>query len=65
MGTDAESRNSEWKLDSTALDAALTELHATVTVDLFASRLNSQRPCYVSYIADPEAHAVDAFFVLA
>ena len=31
------------------------------SIDLFASRLNIQRSCCVSYRANPEAHAVDAF----
>jgi hypothetical protein len=31
------------------------------SIDLFASRINRQLPGYVSYLPDPEAHAVDAF----
>ena len=43
------------------LEQALAQLQASPSIDLFASRLNNQRSCYVSYRADPEAHAVDAF----
>ena len=62
---DAESRkinlDAEWKLDKAVLEQALAQLQASPSIDLFASRLNNQRRCYVSYRADPEAHAVDAF----
>ena len=62
---DAESRkinlDAEWKLDKAVLEQALAQLQASPSIDLFASRLNNQRSCYVSYRADPEAHAVDAF----
>ena len=64
---DAESRqinvDAEWKLDKAVLEQALAQLQASPSVDLFASRLNNQRSCYVSYRADPEAQAVDAFSV--
>ena len=33
----------------------------TPSVDLFASRINKQLDCYVSFRPDPEAFAVDAF----
>ena len=62
---DEESRkinsNSEWKLDSRVLQSTLTQLEFTPSVDLFASRLNAQYECYVSFRPDPEAFAVDAF----
>ena len=62
---DAESRkinlDAEWKLDKAVLEQALAQLQASPSIDLFASRLNNQRSCYVSYRADPEAQAVDAF----
>ena len=62
---DAESRkinlDAEWKLDKAVLEQALAQLQASPSIDLFASRLNNQRRCCVSYRADPEAHAVDAF----
>ena len=62
---DAESRkinlDAEWKLDKAVLEQALAQLQASPSIDLFASKLNNQRSCYVSYRADPEAHAVDAF----
>ena len=30
-------------------------------MDLFASRVNAQRSCYISFRADPESQVVDAF----
>lgn len=62
---DGESRkinlDAEWKLDSTLLQASLSELEFTPCIDLFASRLNSQFPRYVAYRPDPQATAIDAF----
>ena len=62
---DEESRkinvDGEWKLNSTVLEEALLQLQVSPSIDLFASRINTQRSCYVSFKADPEAHAVDAF----
>ena len=50
---DAESRkislDAEWKLDKAMLEQALTQLQASLSIDLFASRLNNQRSCYVFY----------------
>ena len=49
---DHESRrvnlDAEWKLDSSLLQTALSELECSPTIDLFASRLNAQLPRYVS-----------------
>ncbi|KAK7109102.1 hypothetical protein V1264_013207 [Littorina saxatilis] len=62
---DEESRrinvDAEWKLNSDVLEEALVQLVVSPHIDLFASRINTQRSCYVSFKADPEAHAVDAF----
>ena len=41
--------------------ATLSELQACPTTDLFASRINKQCQSYVSFRADPEAYAVNAF----
>ena len=64
---DEESRkintDTEWKLDSQVLQSALKELECFPTVDLFASRLNTQFERYVSFRPDPEAFAVDAFSI--
>ena len=65
---DFESRkinlDAEWKLNSTMLGEVLNVLQFKPTIDLFASRVNYQFDCYVSYKADPEAYAVDAFSLL-
>ena len=62
---DEESRavniDAEWKLDSNVLKSVFSQLQTDPTIDLFASSLNKQLSVYVSYRADPQAHAVDAF----
>ena len=62
---DHESRrvnlDAEWKLDSSLLQSALSELEFSPTIDLFASRLNAQLPRYVSFRPDPIAVGTDAF----
>ena len=62
---DTESRkinlDAEWQLNTELLTEALSRLQAQPKIDLFASRINKQLPCYVSYRPDPQAHAVDAF----
>ena len=62
---DYESRRnqteSEWMLDSSLLSNALERLEFKPEIDLFASRVNTQFPKYVSYRPDPHAFAVDAF----
>lgn len=64
---DMESRHinldAEWKIDSDLLQSAFSELKMFPTVDLFASRLNAQMECYISFRPDPSAHAIDAFSV--
>ena len=64
MLADKESRekrlDTEWKLNPELFDCIVT-LRGTVSVDLFASRLNYQLKPFVSWRPDPEAKAIDAF----
>ena len=53
--------DAEWKLDSSLLQTALSELECSPTIDLFASRLSAQLPRYVSVRPDPIAVEIDAF----
>ena len=55
--------DTEWKLDQALLRDALTNLDAQPTIDLFASRINTQFALYASYRADPQAHVIDCFSV--
>ncbi|XP_071951900.1 uncharacterized protein [Antedon mediterranea] len=50
----------EWKLDP-KIFLKLNELQGQADIDLFASRLNTQLPKYVSWYPDPGAIDVDAF----
>ena len=63
--TDGESRkvniDAECKPDSVLLEEASAKLQASPSMDLFASRVNAQRSCYISFRADPESQVVDAF----
>ena len=63
---DRESRifsdNKEWLL-STHLFQEIFAIWGEPTIDLFASRLNKQVACYVSWKPDPEASYVDAFSI--
>ena len=52
----------EWMLDREVF-LRITEHFFTPDIDLFASRLNKQVPRFVSWHADPEAEAVDAFML--
>ena len=56
--------DAEWKVDTEMLRSALLELKVDPTINLFASRLNTQFKRYMSFRLDPEAVAVDAFSVL-
>ena len=62
---DKESRekrsDSEWNLNPLLFECIIP-LWGTLSVDLFASRLNYQLRPFVSWRHDPEAIAVDAFF---
>ena len=64
MLADKESRGKhsdiEWKLNPELFDCIVT-LWGTVSVDLFASRLNYQLKPFMSWRPDPEAMAIDAF----
>ena len=42
---------------------SITQLWGTPDIDLFASRLNAQLPCYVSWKPDPGASHTDAFTI--
>ena len=48
-------------LTTSSLQDALSELDFTPEIDLFASRMNTQFPKYVSFKPDPSAFAMDAF----
>lgn len=50
----------EWKLDEHIFQQLCT-VFGTPAIDLFASRLNKQVPCYCSWKPDPGATHVDAF----
>ena len=55
--------DTEWKLDQALLYDALTILDVQPTIDLFASRINTQFALYASYRADPQTHVTDCFSV--
>ena len=50
----------EWMLDKGSFQT-ITYKFGSPEIDLFASRLNTQVPRYISWMPDPEAEAVDAF----
>ncbi len=52
----------EWKLNEEVFLKITTKI-GTPTIDLFASRLNAQLPCYVSWQPDPFAKHIDAFSI--
>ena len=52
----------EWMLNTVVFNK-VNALLGPVSVDLFASRLNNQVKCYVSWRPDPQAVAVDAFML--
>ena len=56
-----ENTVAEWKLDPKSLRTALDDLQFHPEIDLFASRVNHQFPCYCSFRPDPSAEAIDAF----
>lgn len=61
---DEESRkndtDTEWML-KTSIFNKITELFCVPDIDLFATRVNHQVPCYFSWKPDPHAVAIDAF----
>ena len=62
---DAESRrleiHTEWKLKPSIFTYVCKNLFFQPDIDLFASRLNTQLPTYISYRPDPHCIAVNAF----
>ena len=63
---DEESRvfhdNKEWMLRPDTFQL-LTKIWGEPSIDLFASRLNAQVPCYASWRPDTDAAYVDAFSI--
>ena len=61
---DTESRTvrdrTDWKL-SPEIFSQINQIFGPLEVDLFASRLTHQLPCYFSWRLDPLAEATDAF----
>lgn len=53
--------DAEWMLNPTLFEESLKLLNCKPTVDLFASRLNTQLKDYVSFYPDPFALAIDCF----
>ena len=54
--------NTEWMLRQDIF-LSITQLWGKQQIDLFASRLNAQLPCYASWKPDPGASFTDAFTV--
>jgi len=54
--------DTEWSLDNYNFNN-LVDLWGKPDVDLFATRLNAQLPCYVAWKPDPGAVAIDAFTI--
>lgn len=52
--------DAEWMLNPTVF-RTLVDIYGCPTIDLFASRINTQLPSYVAYYPDAHAVAVDAF----
>ena len=57
---DNENDDTEWCLNADTFKA-IYEVFPTLTIDLFASRLNNKLDKYVSRRPDPKAFAIDAF----
>ena len=55
--------NKELHLLPEIFSAVLRILNFMPNVDLFASNINTQLPCYVSWKHDPHAFAIDAFSI--
>ena len=64
---DQPSRNiymdAEWQLNPAISQSIIFILKCSPDIDLFASRLNTQLPKYVSYHPDPHAYTTDAFSI--
>ena len=55
-------KSKEWKLNIDVF-TQLVKFWGKPTIDLFASRINNQTDCYVSWLPDPFAINVDAFSI--
>ena len=53
-------KEAEWMLTESSLQDPIIELDFIPEIDLFASRINTQFPKYVSFKPDPSAFAMDA-----
>ena len=66
VAADFESRHfnedAEWKLNTVVFNR-IVQAFGPFDIDLFASRLNTQLPVYVSWRPDPQAQFVDAFSI--
>lgn len=64
IAADEESRDkgleTEWALEKSVFNR-IDQLYGPFDVDLFASRINRQIPCYVSWKKDAEAWRINAF----
>ena len=65
VDADAESRktnhDAEWMLKPHLFARVCHDLAFRPTVDMFATRINAQLSCYVSWRPDPTAYDIDAF----
>ena len=65
VDADRESRKqelrTEWMLDRRDFHYVTKKLNVSPSIELFASRLNTQLPEFMSYRPDPESKAVNAF----
>ena len=55
------SSSSEWMINTQTLLSFFEQLSVQPNIDLFASRLNYQLDCFVSFKPDPYSYAIDAF----
>ncbi|XP_074655638.1 uncharacterized protein LOC141909152 [Tubulanus polymorphus] len=55
-----QSVNKEWQLDKTAF-SDIIRVFGQPEIDLFASRINTQRVKFISWHPDPQAFCIDAF----
>ena len=55
--------SSEWQLWPTFLKGCIDQLQFYPNIDLFATRINKQFPCCVSFKPDPKAFVIDAFTI--
>ena len=64
---DEESRKSEskteWKLNKNDFHFIVKALKCEPSIDLFATRINTQLPRFVAYRPDPEAEEIDDFSI--